>query len=149
MTELRSSNSAQNSGTNRTLFEKEYIKHLQQSDASSVDQSSSSSNATHTIGSLNSPGLLLYYSIPGRFNIDPLTARSTMSQKVEGMNHTFDFHNVLSSESCMIEIHVPQATLINNLEINCHVNCYIMMLTKNLTFNSVKIVSSFFYHQDF
>jgi hypothetical protein len=63
-----------------------------------------------------------------------------MSQSVKGNNYEYVFNNILSPESCMVEIHVLEKTSLKDLVINCNLNCYIMLLTPNIVFDNVNIV---------
>jgi hypothetical protein len=63
-----------------------------------------------------------------------------MSQNIQGNNYEYVFKNILSPESCMVEIHVLEKTSLNDLVIHCKLNCYIMLLTSNIVFDNVNIV---------
>ncbi|KAM3146575.1 hypothetical protein pb186bvf_001544, partial [Paramecium bursaria] len=81
------------------------------------------------------PKILLEYSVPGRFNIDPLATVSTVNVS-QGFQ---SFINILSSQNCMIKIFIFEKILISNMNLNCSKSCYLVQKSANITYQDINI----------
>lgn len=55
-------------------------------------------------------------------------------------HYYFEFKNILSPESCEIDVIIKNFTSIDKLKIDCFGNCYLMITSKKISFNDVNIV---------
>jgi hypothetical protein len=86
--------------------------------------------------------LSIFYSIPGRFAFKRSSARSDVEERIdEDKGHYyFKFDNILSPESCEIDVVIKNTTTIDLLKIDCFAVCFIMLTSNKISFKNVEIV---------
>jgi hypothetical protein len=89
--------------------------------------------------------MTIFYSIPGRFAFSKASLHSSIIEKIDEnkKDYYFEFTNILSPESCEINIEVKNKTVINDLRIDCLLNCFLMLTSEKISFNNINIVIFF------